>query len=221
MLNHYPQLSSAYNHVYYFPEIDSKNKTFNNATLPSVLYVSGENNLIMAEESITVESCDFMPNNESVSFKAGKEILFSGEIEINYGFEMDARNGNIEKTCTVIQVPQQRTSSNNSSENTQLESDQSKNIFLQFKIIKENDFAIQIFPQPANDYLRYTIDQIPNSTNKTFEIKIHDMLGKELYSGISRANSDIISLYAIAPGFYFIQFKFDDLNANTIKFIKL
>jgi hypothetical protein len=206
------------NYTFFVPEIDMRNKSFSNISLPSPSLSSGANNLIMADEKIAINSCAFNSSISGINFKAGLEISFEGEIDVSNGIELEARLGPIDKfSCSGIHSPSQRIS-NSFLSDTNIESEQ-KTLFLQFKVLTSL-FDIHIYPVPANNYLEFKIEGVDEYKLNNYLVRITDVCGRLLLVDSYASLSNIIEISNLLPGAYLINFTFSDKSVKTLKFIK-
>jgi len=78
-----------------------------------------------------------------------------------------------------------------------------------------NNFEIDVFPNPTNDYLN-----IKSSKEQTLKYQLVDMNGKIIEQNIIENKSYKISLKYLLKGIYFINFIENNIEVKTFKIIK-
>ncbi len=78
----------------------------------------------------------------------------------------------------------------------------------------ENSFGLQIFPNPATDFVKFEIDEV---MTKEASLSIYNQLGKLVYvQNIDKSGKGIIDLQNFSPGIYMLQVKNTD-GKRTVK----
>ena len=84
-----------------------------------------------------------------------------------------------------------------------------------------NGFSAQIFPNPVNDLLHYTLNYKPDANINVRVIDINGVVVKNFETTMDAAISeDEISVADLAAGIYFITFN-SGIKRETFKFVKL
>ncbi len=80
-------------------------------------------------------------------------------------------------------------------------------------ISKTDDFILEIYPNPANDFL------VVNSNNTDIKISICDLQGRIMLEGSPDKKNNCFDIHSLNPGLYIVRV-FDQGNKATIKIIK-